>query len=93
MDCGDLSPLFHAKLAEPDFRVLATFIETKQTFGPSWKGEKGARLSKLRLGKAVTSHTQSTGFATPCFPFIPWAIDHTPGVLEKGYFRGLGVLL
>ena len=34
---------------------------------------EGARLSKLRLGKAVTSHTQSTGFATPCFPFTPWA--------------------
>ena len=34
---------------------------------------EGARLSKLRLGKAVTSHTQSTGFATPCFSFSPWA--------------------
>ena len=35
---------------------------------------EGARLSKLRLGKAVTSHTQSMGFATTCFPFTPWAL-------------------
>ena len=33
-DCGDLSPLFHAKLAEPDFGGVATFIEAKRKFGP-----------------------------------------------------------
>ena len=27
MDCGDLSPLFNAKLAEPGFRGLATLLE------------------------------------------------------------------
>ena len=35
--------------------------------------EEGARLSKLRLRKAVTSHTQSTGFASHCVPFTPCA--------------------
>ena len=32
---------------------------------------EGALLSKLRLGKAVTSHTQSRGFATP----VPDGLD------------------
>ena len=31
--CGDLSPLFNAMLAEPDFRGLASFIEAKRKFG------------------------------------------------------------
>ena len=43
--------------------ALRTFVEARRT------PEEGARLSKLRPGKAVTSHTQSTGFATPCFLF------------------------
>ena len=69
LQCGDLSPLFNAKLAEQDFRGLENFVDANAR--PIL--EKGARLSKLRPGKAVTSHTQSTGFATPCFPFISWA--------------------
>ncbi len=62
VDCGDLSPLFHAKLAELDFRGLVTFVQAGERL--THFGE-GALLSKLRLGKAVTSHTQSMGFATP----------------------------
>ena len=42
VDRRDLSPLFNAKLAEPDFRGLAAFIEAKRTFGPSWRRGHGS---------------------------------------------------
>ena len=50
---------------------LATFIGANvRPIHP----REGARLSKLRPGKAVTSHTRSTGFATPGFPFTLCAL-------------------
>ena len=60
LDCGDLSPLFHAKLAEPDFRGLATFIEAKrksdpilrrgtaQQASPRESGDKSHAVHRLR---------------------------------------------
>ena len=50
VDCGDLSPLFNAKLAEPDFGGLATFIEAKRTFGPSWKRGTAQQASPRQSG-------------------------------------------
>ena len=68
----DVSPLFNAKLAEPDFRVsLATFFEAKRTFSPSLSRSTAQQASPRESGD---KYTQSTGFATPCFPFTPWAL-------------------
>ncbi len=55
-------------------RISGGLRPSSKRSGRSAHPGEGARLSKLRLGKAVTSHTQSMGFATTCFPFTPWAL-------------------
>ena len=76
LDCWDLSPLLNTKLAEPentklaesDFRGLATFIEAKRTFGPSWRRGTAQQASPRESGdKSHAVH----GLRHPLLSFQP----------------------
>jgi hypothetical protein len=69
VDCWDLSPLFNAKLAEPDFRHLLR-LPSERSEHSAHPGER-ARLSKLRPGKAVTKSHAVHGLRHSLLSFHP----------------------